>query len=87
MGYIVYPRIAGSRKNPGVPAQYLMCPKVVISQRIHLWEGKSASNQPCESSNASPDRYRQELSASYVMQGATSHKARRCVDLVERVAN
>ena len=37
-----------------MPSQYLIGPEVVISQRIHLWEGKSASTQPCESSNASP---------------------------------
>ena len=61
VGYIVWPRIIRSRENPGMPSQYLMCPpEVAISQRIHLWEGKSASNQPCESSNASPNRYEQE---------------------------
>ena len=43
-----------------MPSQYLVCPEVAISQRIRLWEGKSASNRPCESSNASPDRYWQE---------------------------
>ena len=41
-----------------------MCPEVAISQKIHLWEGKSASKQPCESSNASPDRCGQEPWAS-----------------------
>jgi len=35
-------------------------PEVAISQRIHLWEGKSASNQPCESSNALLDCCGQE---------------------------
>ena len=39
--YVVWPLIVGSRKNPGMPSQYLMCPEVAISQRIHLWEGKS----------------------------------------------
>ena len=43
-------------KNPGMPSQYLICPEMAISHRIHLWEGKSASNRPCERSNASPDR-------------------------------
>ena len=37
------------------------CPEVGNSQRILLLEDKSASNQPCESSNASPNRCRQEL--------------------------
>ena len=41
------------------PSRCLLCPDVVISLRIHRWEGKSASKQPCESSNASPDRCRQ----------------------------
>jgi len=39
-----------------MPSQYLVCAEVAISRRIHLREGKSASNRPCESSNASPDR-------------------------------
>jgi len=43
-----------------MPSQCLVCPEVAISRRIHLWEGKSASNRPCESSNASPDRCGQE---------------------------
>jgi len=60
VGYIVLPQIAGSCKNPGMPSQYLVCPEVAICQRIHLWEGKSASNRPCENSNASPDRCGQE---------------------------
>ena len=60
MGYVVWPRIAGSRKNLGMPSEYLLCPEVAIYQRIHLWESKSASKQPCESSNASPDRCGQE---------------------------
>jgi len=34
--------------------------EVAISQWNHLWEGKSASNQPCESSNSSLDRCGQE---------------------------
>jgi len=38
-------------------------------QQIHLWEGKSASNQPCESTNASPDRCRQELWVSVALWG------------------
>jgi len=45
VGYTVWPQIVGSHKNPGMPSQYLMCPEVAISQRIHLWEGKSASMQ------------------------------------------
>jgi len=36
VGYIVWPQIVGSRKNPGMPSQYLMCPEVEISQRIYL---------------------------------------------------
>jgi len=60
VGYIVWPQKVSSRKNPGMPSQYLMCPEVAISQRIHLWEGKNASSQPCESSNASPDSCGQE---------------------------
>jgi len=43
-----------------MPSQYLVCPEVSISWRIHQWESKSASNQPCESSNASPDHSGQE---------------------------
>ena len=39
---IVWQQIVGSRKNPGMPSQCLMCPEVAISQRIHLWEGKKA---------------------------------------------
>ena len=38
-----------------------MRPDVAISRRIHVWEGKSASNQPCESSNASPACCGQDL--------------------------
>ena len=53
--YIVWPQIVGSRINPGMPSQYLMCPEVTISQQIHLWEGKSACHHHCESSNALPD--------------------------------
>jgi len=60
VGYIVWPQRVGSRKNPGMLSQYLVCPEVAISRRIHLWEGKSASNQPCENSNASPDLCGQE---------------------------
>jgi len=55
VGYIVYPQRVGSNKKPGMPSQYLVRPKVAIFRRIHLWEGKSASNRPCESSNTSPD--------------------------------
>jgi len=40
--------------------QYLVCPEVAISERIHLWEGKTAFNQPCKSSNSSPDHFGQE---------------------------
>jgi len=36
VGFIVWPQIEGSRKNPGMPSQYLMCPEVALSQRIHL---------------------------------------------------
>jgi len=43
-----------------MPSEYLECPEVAISWRIHLWEGKSASNRLCESSNASPDCCGQE---------------------------
>ena len=46
-----------------------MCPDVAISQRIHLWDGKSTSNQPSESSNASPDRCRQGPWVSLVLWG------------------
>ena len=67
VGCIVGPQIVGSRKNPGMPSQYLMCPEVAISQRIHRWEGKSTSNPPCESSNASPDRCGQEQRASVAL--------------------
>ena len=67
VGYIVWPQIVGSRKNPGMPSQCLTYPEVAISQRIHLWEGKSATNQPCESSNASPDRCGQEPWASVAL--------------------
>ena len=35
VGCIIWPRIASSRKNPGMPSQYFMCPEVAISQRIH----------------------------------------------------
>ena len=38
----------------------MVCPEVTISRRIYLWEGKSASTWPCESSNASPDCCGQE---------------------------
>jgi len=36
VGCIAWPRIVGSRKNPGMPSQCLMCSEVAISQRIHL---------------------------------------------------
>jgi len=45
---------------PGMPSKCLLCPEVEVSQRIHLREGKRASNQPCESFNASPDYCGQE---------------------------
>jgi len=67
--YIVWPQKVGSRKNPGMPSQYFMCPEVAISQRIHLWEGRSTSNQHCESSNVSPDRCGQEPWASVALWG------------------
>jgi len=60
VGCIVWPQVIGSRKNAGIPSQCLVCPEVAISQRIHLWEGKSTSNQPCRSSNASWDHCGQE---------------------------
>ena len=41
MGCIVWPQIVGSRKNPGMPSQCLMCLEVAISQQVHLWEGKT----------------------------------------------
>ena len=69
VGYTVWPQRLDSRKNPGTPPQCLMCPEVAISQRMHLWEGKSASNQPCESSNASPGRCGQEPWASVALWG------------------
>ena len=69
VGCIVWPQQVGSRKNSGMPSQCLMCPAVAISQRIHLWEGKSASNQPCEGSNASPDRCGQGPWASVALWG------------------
>jgi len=69
VGYIVWPQKVGSRKNAGMPSQCLMCAEVAISQRIYLWEGKSASNQLCESSNASPDRCGQEAWASVTLWG------------------
>jgi len=43
-----------------MPSQHLVCPEVAISRRIHLREGKSTSNRPCESFNASPYRCGQE---------------------------
>jgi len=45
VGCIVWPQIVGSRTNPGMPSHSLVCAKVAISQWIHLWESKSASNQ------------------------------------------
>jgi len=48
-----------------------MCPEVAISQRIHLWEDKSASHQPCESSTASSDRCGQEPWVSVALRGYT----------------
>ena len=69
VGYIVWSQKVGSRKNPGMPYQCLMCLEMVIYQRIHLWEGKSTTNQPCESSNASPDRCGQEHWASAALWG------------------
>ena len=51
-----------NRDSPGQTGTYgrSVYPEVVFSRRIHLWEGKSASNRPCESSDASPDRCGQE---------------------------
>ena len=43
-----------------MPSQHLVCPEVAVYRRIYLWESKSASNRPCDSSNASPDRCGQE---------------------------
>ena len=51
----------------GMPPQCLMCPEVAISQWIHMWECKSASNQPCESSNVSSGRWGQEPWASVAL--------------------
>jgi len=50
-------------------SQYLVCLEVAISWCIHLWESKSASSQPCESSNASPDRCGQEPWVLVVLRG------------------
>jgi len=36
MGYIVWPQIVSSRKYPGMPSQYLMCPEEAMSQQINL---------------------------------------------------
>jgi len=36
VGYIASLQIADSRKNLDMPSQYLMCPEVAISHRIHL---------------------------------------------------
>jgi len=47
-----------------MPSRCLLCLEVAISKRTHLWEGKNDSNQPCESSKASPGRCRQESWAS-----------------------
>jgi len=60
VGYIVQPQKVGSRQNPGMPSQYLVCPELAISRQIHLWEVRSTSNRPCESYNSSPDRCGQE---------------------------
>ena len=65
VGCIFWPQTVGSRKNPDMPTQCLMRPEVAYSQRIHLWEGKSASNQPRENSNASPDCCDLELQWHY----------------------
>ena len=54
-----------------MPSQYLVCLEVAISRRIHLWEGKSASNRLCESSNASLDRCGQEPWILVVLWGRT----------------
>ena len=69
VGYIVWPRTTGTRKNLGMPSQYLMCLEMAISERIHLQEGKSATNQPCESSNTSLDHCGQEPWVSVVLRG------------------
>ena len=61
MGCIVYLQIAGSNKIPGMPCRCLLCLEVAIFQQIHLWGGKSVSNQSCESCNTSTHRCGQEL--------------------------
>ena len=61
VGCIVWLQIADTRKILSMPSRCLSCSEVAISQRIHLGEGKSTSNQPCESFNASPDRCGQKL--------------------------
>jgi len=61
VGYIVWLWIASPCKILGMPSQRFFCPEVAISQRIHLWEGRTGSNQPCESSNALPDRCEQDF--------------------------
>jgi len=43
-----------------MPSRRWLRLEVAISEQIHLLVGKSDSNQPCESSNASPDRCGQE---------------------------
>jgi len=76
-GYIVCPRIVGSRKNPGMPSQYLMRPEVAICQRFLLWKGKSASNQPCESFNASRDRCGRNLESWWHYEGEPMLRSRK----------
>ena len=62
VGYIIWLQTTGSRKIPVMPSSCLLCPEVAISKRISLYEDKNnASNQPCESSNTSPDHCRQEF--------------------------
>jgi len=44
VGCIVWLQIADTRKILGMPSRCLSCSEVAISQRIHLCEGKSASD-------------------------------------------
>jgi len=69
VGRIVWQRISGSHKNLDMPSRSLLCPEVTTSQRIHLYEGKSASSQPCESSNALSDRCGKEPRVSVALRG------------------
>ena len=43
--HIVWPQVAGSRKNPGMPLQYLMCPVVAVSLSKHVMARWNAETQ------------------------------------------